>query len=105
MAEPSRKSANVQTTIDKMKQSNLLSAVVKDRMLCEGRLINETVWRHKESGNIIVPAEALLYVPETSVTDAVVAQETRLLTYGEITYTPVPSYQYASNRTSRLPVN
>lgn len=94
----------VQTTIDKMKQSNLLSAVVKDRTLCEGRLINETVWRHKESGNIIVPAEALLYVPETSVTDAVVAQETGLFTYGESNYTPVASYQYAGNRTSRLPV-
>ena len=95
---------NVQATIDKMKQSNLLSAVVKERTLCEGRLINETVWRHKESGSIIVPAEALLYIPETSVTDVVTAQETELFTYGESNYTSVALYQYAGNRTSRLPV-
>ncbi|MDD3036496.1 hypothetical protein [Bacteroides sp.] len=98
----------VDPVIDKMKQSNLFSPIVKKLTICDGQLINETVLRYQaneQSGkSFIAPTEALMYIPTTPTTYSSTTKETKLFTYGESNYALVATYQYASNKTSKLPV-
>ena len=97
----------VDLVIDKMKQKNLLSPIVKESTLSEGKLINETVWKYQEEAsgkNLILPTEAFMYVPETSVVCQTAEKETALFNYGEDNYFSSVTLHYGTNKTSTMPV-
>lgn len=97
----------VDLVIDKMRQKNLLSSVVKESILSEGKLLNETVWKYQEESSakkLIIPTKGFMYVPESPVVYQTIEKESTLFTYGESNYLPSVTFRYSTNKTSTLPV-
>lgn len=96
---------DIDPIIDKMKQSNLSSFIVKQRDLCDKQLISESVWRYNiNEQSVIIPFETLTYIPDTFITYSESEEEKELFTYGESNYISSASYYYVNNKCSSLPV-
>ena len=89
-----------------MKKANLLLPIVKSITLIDGKLISESVFRFQADKEAkvgsIAPVEKLTYVPIKPEIYVPSSIDTQLFNYGENNYTIDASYQYASQKVSRM---
>lgn len=99
--------SGVDPEIDKMKQRNRLSPIVKQIDLSNNQVINEMVYRYvsmQPDTSFSVLSERLVYIPDSLVTYLGNAENAQLFTYGEDNYNKVASYKYIYNTASYLPI-
>lgn len=93
-------------TIDRMRERNILSPIVKNLFLTDGKLVKERVWVYKDDGlsqaGSIVPVEEWLYAPLSSESYSPVNKETQLFTYGKEKYCQINSYHYQRIPTANM---
>lgn len=92
--------------IDRMRERNILSPIVKNLLLTDGKLVRERVWVYKDDGlsqaGSIVPVEEWLYAPLSSESYSPVNKETQLFTYGKEKYCQINSYHYQRIPTANM---